>query len=128
MSHTKEPWVAERTGKAFHRILAADGRPVAANVGGGHENPLTPEELEDNARRIVACVNACAGISTENLETNLPVNELARRYNVVLGQRELLLMALRQFKQADNEAQLIEAMDRANEIMVGITTVEGGAQ
>jgi hypothetical protein len=77
-------------------ILAADGRPVAANVGGGHENPLTPEELEANARRIVACVNACAGISTENLEENLPVKELALRYNAALKQRDELLQSFNQ--------------------------------
>ena len=45
-------------------------------------------------RRIAACVNACAGISTENLEDNISVAELARRYNEALKQRDELLEAL----------------------------------
>lgn len=40
-------------------------------------------EAEANSRRVVACLNACAGISTENLEDNLPVKELADRYNAL---------------------------------------------
>ena len=45
----------------------------------------------NDARRVVACLNACEGISTENLEDNLPVLELADRYNVALKQRDELL-------------------------------------
>lgn len=86
------------------------------------------KEQKANARRIVACVNACAGISTENLETNLPVKELARRYNVAAQHREVLLKALDQFKRADNEDQLIAAMDNANKIMKDVFGVEGGAK
>ena len=51
-------------------------------------------EAEANSRRVVACLTACAGISTENLEDNLPVKELADRYNAVLKQRDELLTAL----------------------------------
>ena len=40
-------------------------------------------EAEANSRRVVACLTACAGISTENLEDNLPVKELADRYNAL---------------------------------------------
>ena len=48
----------------------------------------------ENARRITACVNACVGISTENLEDNVPIKELARRYNETLKQRDELLAAM----------------------------------
>lgn len=41
------------------------------------------EESKANSRRVVACLNACAGISTENLEDNLLVKELADRYNAL---------------------------------------------
>ncbi|GLS13636.1 hypothetical protein [Hydrogenophaga electricum] len=47
-----------------------------------------------NARRLEACWNACDGISTENLENNLPIKELALRYNAALKQRGELLRAL----------------------------------
>ena len=43
-----------------------------------------------NKRRIAACLKACEGISTNNLEDNVPVLELARRYNVVLRERDAL--------------------------------------
>lgn len=51
-------------------------------------------EQAANARRLVACWNACEGISTENLEDNLPVKYLATHYNAVLAQRDRLLAAL----------------------------------
>lgn len=38
-----------------------------------------------NAKRIQACWNACQGISTENLENNLPVRWLVRQYNDTLS-------------------------------------------
>lgn len=132
MSHTKEPWISMPGGRFDRDVIITTQDRVDQSYGEicSMDVEFTGKmgnEQKANARRIVACVNACAGISTENLQDNLPVNELARRYNVVLGQRELLLMVIRQFKQADNEAQLIDAMDRANEIMADIASVEGGA-
>lgn len=54
---------------------------------------------EEDARRVVACLNACEGISTENLEYNLPVKELAQQYNKVIRQRDELLAALEEIVQ-----------------------------
>lgn len=48
---------------------------------------------EANARRLAACWNACDGISTENLESNRPVKELAELCNAELSQRDELLKA-----------------------------------
>ena len=50
-----------------YRLLAEDGRPVASTIGGGHEKPFTAEEINDNARRLVACCNACEGIDNATL-------------------------------------------------------------
>lgn len=58
----------------------------------------------NDARRVVACLNACAGISTENLEDNLPVKELADRYNAVLKQRDELLAALEAVQAVANKS------------------------
>lgn len=102
MSHTKEPW---RLGKLTH---PRDYETVRETVG-PHDvvvdtddgvyvlascNYNFPQDALANARRIVACVNACAGISTENLEDNIPVKELARRYNETIRQRDELLAAV----------------------------------
>jgi len=59
--HTKEPWI-----RSYHangvNFIYSEGRDVhiATCHGGGDETA--------NARRIVACVNSCEGIDTENLE------------------------------------------------------------
>lgn len=56
MSHTKEPWVAN--GNGIHSGVHCVALTQA------WEAPIRQED----ARRIVACVNACKGISTEELE------------------------------------------------------------
>ena len=54
--------------------------------------PQYPDtKAEENSRRLAACWNACKGISTENLEDNKPIIELANDYNAVLKQRDELL-------------------------------------
>lgn len=55
----------------------------------------------NDARRVVACLNACKGISTDNLEDNLPVKDLADRYNAVLEQRDMLLDVLKQIAKVE---------------------------
>ena len=84
---TKGPWKTEREG--IHAlILGGDATIVAVR----HRLPADVHEA--NARRIVACVNACEGISTDNLEDNRAVAWLAQRYNEVVQQRDELLKAL----------------------------------
>lgn len=69
--HTKEPWhvVDADIGDATTRYIddepGADGERDYYLATVEHGDPV---ELEANARRIVACVNACAGISNEALE------------------------------------------------------------
>jgi hypothetical protein len=63
--HTSTPWriAADMRGienASVHGVEAADGTPIA-NCGDW-------ADAEANARRIVACVNACAGIETAVLE------------------------------------------------------------
>ena len=89
--HTPGPWRIDE----YRNFVTPDG-PLYL---GGVTTPLTlgndMRKGWENARRIVACVNACEGISTENLEENKPIIELARAYNVSLRQRNDLLAALR---------------------------------
>lgn len=53
--HTKEGWAARGSAVYFPRVL------------GGFDLSGCPNP-EANARRIAACVNACQGLSTEDLE------------------------------------------------------------
>ena len=81
MQHTKEPWNGKNiplTASALERV----GFYIVFT-----NNPATKDEAEANARRIVACVNACAGISTETLEA-MPAGPSA-----IERQREQLLAA-----------------------------------
>ena len=72
MSHSPEPWSkyeGEPWGKGYHgyfKIVDADGHHVATVL----TNTVDGKEVvgyDLNAHRIVACVNACHGISTEQL-------------------------------------------------------------
>lgn len=72
MSHTSEPWsLAEEAfdNDGIHEsvIRGLDGRAaIAVTLEFG---PNNPGMREANARRIVAAVNACASIPTEDLES-----------------------------------------------------------
>lgn len=97
--HTPEPWVAIPGGRHDPEVIITTQHRIDMSLGEicGMDVEFTGkhgEEQKANACRIVACVNACAGISTENLEDNLPIKELARRYNETLKQRDELLAAL----------------------------------
>jgi len=65
MNHTKEPWEARRD-PSYYGIVSEvyAGDKFILGTGGVH----SPSELEANTKRIVACVNACAGITNEALE------------------------------------------------------------
>lgn len=74
--HTKEPWViADKLGEVTGELTmigggkGKTGKPYAlAGVFRFEESESDRKEAEANARRIVACVNACAGMSIEELE------------------------------------------------------------
>jgi hypothetical protein len=63
MIHTQEPWYV-----AHHQFIYADGHLLIGQTACPNalsDNPVATQAI--NAERIVACVNACAGISTETL-------------------------------------------------------------
>lgn len=70
--HTPEPWHAPGIGEVCDESGRCIGIMIDCNPV---EEELRPDpELEEgdaNARRIVACVNACAGIDTAHLELAL---------------------------------------------------------
>ncbi len=62
--HTKEPWDWYETSDKEHVVIRSATEQWLVDIGGDW-----PEPARSNARRIVACVNACAGLSTEALES-----------------------------------------------------------
>lgn len=74
-THTPEPWKAARghwwrdrphDPRLYH--MTAGPAEIRLDVAPSQVTPEQIEHLEADARRIVACVNACAGIDTAALE------------------------------------------------------------
>ena len=87
MQHTKEPWNGKNiplTASALERV----GFYIVFT-----NNPATKDEAEANARRIVACVNACEGIPTGVLEKQgmVPIEQVTHD---IERQRDKLLATL----------------------------------
>lgn len=79
-----------------------------------------------NADRIVACVNACEGLSTENLTDNLPIKDLVEKYNAAMKQNSEMLTALRQIATMPAAMHNIEAADKMSEMAwAAIAKAEG---
>ena len=72
MEHTKEPWeyVTPCQGECCWNL-----RQIGAEDLNGFEMINMPELSKGDARRIVACVNACKGLSTDNLENIVLLGE-----------------------------------------------------
>jgi hypothetical protein len=60
MNHTKEPW----------EVIAVDDMYEIHSKTAGHEVVWSIDSIA-NAQRIVACVNACEGITNEALEAGV---------------------------------------------------------
>ena len=101
--HTIEPWrVAEESfdndGSHESVIRGLDGRAaIAVTLEFG---PNNPGMREANARRIVACVNACEGIPTGVLEKQgmVPIEQVTHD---IEQQRDKLLAALTEIAELD---------------------------
>ena len=94
---TKRPWQLSAPEDRYDTWLILCGAPhdvahVAKRYKGGERDK---EQEEDNARRIVACVNACDGISTEVLESITDVGDsIAARFRFRNEVEKELLEAL----------------------------------
>lgn len=92
-AHTPEPWKQERDfvdgprdseGYLTYKTENGEGAHSVAQCFG--------PQSDANARRIVACVNACAGIGTDTLEKEA---SYVRGHRSVIDQRDALANGLR---------------------------------
>jgi len=83
--HTKGPWSQD---KQF--VIADDSSLVIGCCWQGHDGT-------EDARRIVACANACEDIDTETLEATVGLDAL---YSEMMRQRDTLLSALKELGEA----------------------------
>lgn len=88
-NYSKTPWV-----ECLDQVLDSDGFAILRAT----ENLLDKTQHRANVQRIVACVNACKGISTDNLIDNVPLKEglsgLNQRLRDAESHRDELLAAL----------------------------------
>lgn len=87
--HTKGPWEAFTECPAQCCWLIR----TVYDDDGDSELITSPETSEEDARRIVACVNACEGIDTVQVEM-LNVASALESLNAVRQERDALLAAL----------------------------------
>lgn len=116
MEHTQGTWRVTGNG-TIRYIDVSVGNGMAQEVATCMRTEYG--DMEANARRIVACVNACSGISTENLEQNNPIAEGLRNLNQLLrtaeAQRDALLVALESLVDMDVAYQRGEKVELAVE-------------
>lgn len=125
-THTPEPWTVSGL-----MGVAADGEP-AFHCGLGIRIPSSVKAMEANTRRIVACVNACAGIETPVLEVTHGLNEIyddiiAERNNLERQRNALDALCARRFDEiAELHSKcdaLYEALKKAQRLITRTHTV-----
>jgi hypothetical protein len=99
--HTTEPWVIHDVSINQKELqLYGAGRQYIGTIEGIMYNHANTEA---NADRIVACVNACAGIPTEDLPLVLPrqqadIGKLVSDYRKTQAQRDEALALLKEME------------------------------
>lgn len=81
MNHTKEPWEVTNSGHGGIGVIEGDNHSFVAEVGG-----RTAQEIMANVRRIMLCVNACAGITNEALEKGIVLDSV-KLHEAILDQQ-----------------------------------------
>lgn len=110
--HTQEPWVISDSGVAFYSANGEKGRA--------------------DARRIVACVNACRGLSTDELEKSGLVSAVGTQIIEMEKQRDQLADALQELHDAISAGRYEDpSHDRIYQALIdsraAIAAAKGGA-
>lgn len=125
--HTPEPWKVslEDSTPEWSVITAAGGRVVAnineetgpELIAGVPVMRVVPGEL--NARRIVACVNACRGLPTDELEQKGLVAAVGTQLLAADGRSEGQERVIRKLASttADAENKLADALNQRDELL-----------
>lgn len=130
--HTPEPWHIDAVGNIWADTKICNMREIADRAES--YRAMTESEHRANARRIVACVNACAGMSDEAMELAVENGGM----KAVIGfardlerQRDQLLEALKvivESEQCDGETVVCDFETLQSVARYAIASVEGGNQ
>lgn len=101
-----------------------EGKCGCGQILGPESTYITSVENPDVRRRIVACVNFCAGISTENLEENEKLLWLAERYNETKSLQSYAEAQVRHFQErlAVFQAQFSKAKTLIHDLRTPVET------
>lgn len=130
--HTTGPWSVDSDGSIEHNN-------VANIINGADGTMIVYGQINDaDARRIVACVNACEGLDTDKLERvpvpfaqmlNVGFMELWEQYTTLKEQRDELLQALQALTHSlDYEDLLHDDQRKAFKHARAIIQAEGEAK
>ncbi len=89
-AHTPEPWRVKEDGWTIDAEFAAHVDGIAAILFNGLQDPDCRAQAGEDARRIVACVNACEHIGTGLLEEGGGVLAMLRRRAELQTERDAL--------------------------------------
>lgn len=107
MSHTSEPWSIHDNGVYIE--LCGNNEKIGDVCASKYHRDEDENEVDfsrDNARRIVACVNACAGLSTDDLEKSGLISAVGN---------ELLLIEKERDTYRDLCSEILKLMKAANQ-------------
>lgn len=93
-NHTKEPWLIDENNIHIGSIATLHGDDAGYSEIWS-EWDGSPKSHKDNARRIVACVNACRGLATDDLEQRGLISAVGSELLSADRQRDKLLAALK---------------------------------
>ena len=105
--HTREPWKYEKELSAGcdEWLISMDAGDRGRGICIAETRPGSVASGQENARRIVACVNACRGISTDELEQHGLVSAFGAELMELEKQRDELLAALQGMIDIANDSQ-----------------------
>lgn len=127
--HTKEPWHSDNRGGRVtiitHPQFLSDGTPDI-NGSCAIAQCFGPDAVE-NSRRIVACVNACAGIPTDQIQKDIDVGgyeDIVKCHQahieMVEKQRDKLLAASKSLRKAFGGAYHVPHSNEEAAALMGI--------
>lgn len=119
--HTPEPWKLCRNDQSV-----GDARGYAVcDVWPRGDDQLASEEGEDNARRIVECVNACRGLPTDELEQKGLVAAVGTQLLAADDRAEGQEREIRKLARttADAENKLADALNQRDDLLAALEII-----
>ena len=105
-NHTPEPWSLLEAGDSIkHQVPVSSDRTSILTIATEGAIAFGAVYSADDARRIVACVNACRGLSTDELEQHGLVSAVGYELIELTKQRDELLAALQGMIDIANDSQ-----------------------